>query len=238
VGHTPDVLTETTADLAFALLLATARRIVEGADFVRAGRWGPWDPELLLGVDVHGATLGVLGMGRIGRAVARRARGFGMRLLYHNRKPDPAAEAELGAEYRTFDGLLAEADHVVVLVPLSAATHHLIDAASLGRMKPTATLVNVARGPVVDPNALEVGLRDGTIRAAGLDVTEPEPIDSDDPLLALPNCIVIPHLGSASVATRIAMADLAADNLIAAMAGDRMPAAVNPEVYDAGPDRS
>ena len=227
VGHTPDVLTETTADLAFALMLAAARRIGEGIDFVRAGKWGPWDPELLLGEEVHGSAIGIVGMGRIGSAVARRARGFGMRVLYHNRSP----VGDTDAEYRSFDDLLADADHVVVLTPLSEETHHLIDAAALARMKPTATLVNAARGPIVDPAALYEALRDGVIAAAALDVTDPEPIPADDPLLTLPTCIVIPHLGSASRRTRVAMADLAGENLAAALRGKRMQACVNPEVY-------
>ncbi len=231
IGHTPDVLTETTADMVFTLLMTAARRLVEGVDFVRAGRWGPWDPALLLGEEVHGSVIGIIGLGRIGTAVARRAGGFGMRVLYHNRSPDPAA-AEVDAEHRSLDELLAEADHVVVLVPLTAETHHLVDAAALARMKPTATLVNAARGPIVDPAALYEALRDGVIAAAALDVTDPEPIPRDDPLLTLPNCVVIPHLGSASRRTRIAMAHLAVDNLVAGLAGERMPACANPEVYE------
>ena len=227
VGNTPDVLTETTADLVFALLLAAARRLGEGIDFVRAGKWGPWDPKLLLGEEVHGSTLGIVGLGRIGEAVARRAAGFGMRVLYHNRSPVAGA----AAGYRSLDDLLAESDHVVVLVPLTPETHHLIDADALARMKPTATLVNAARGPIVDPRALYEALRDGVIAAAALDVTDPEPIPGDDRLLTLPNCTVIPHLGSASRRTRIAMADLAAENLAAALRGERMPSCVNPEVY-------
>ncbi len=232
VGHTPDVLTETTADLAFALLLAAARRVVEGADFVRAGEWGPWDPGLLLGEEVHGSTVGIVGLGRIGQAVARRAGGFGMRVLYHNRSRDHGAEAELGAEYRSFEDLLAESDHVVLLVPLTDDTRHLIDADALGRMKTTATLVNAARGPIVDPAALYAALRTGRIAAAGLDVTDPEPIPDEDPLLTLPNCVVIPHLGSATRRARIAMADLAERNLVAGLAGERLPACANPEVYE------
>ena len=231
VGHTPEVLTETTADTAFLLMMVAARRIVEGVDYVRAGRWRIWEPDLLLGADVHGAVLGIVGLGRIGRAVARRAAGFGMRVVYHNRTPDPEAEAELGVTYRELDDLLAEADHVVLLTPLTPATHHLMDAARLATMKPTATLVNAARGGLVDPAALYRALRDGTIAAAALDVTEPEPIPADDPLLTLDNCVVIPHLGSSSRATREAMADLAADNLLAALRGERMPAVANPAVY-------
>ncbi len=229
VGHTPDVLTETTADLTFTLLLAAARRIGEGIDFVRGGSWGPWDPALLLGQDVHGSTLGIVGLGRIGKAVARRAGGFGMRVVYHNRQPDPDAG---GAEYRSLPELLTEADHVVVLVPLTADTRHLIDADALAAMKPTATLVNASRGPVVDQAALYDALRTGAIAAAGLDVTDPEPMAADDPLLTLPNCIVVPHVGSATTAARAAMANLAADNLLAGLRGERLPACANPEVYD------
>jgi lactate dehydrogenase-like 2-hydroxyacid dehydrogenase len=231
VGHTPDVLTETTADTAFSLLLAAARRIVEGVDHVRNGRWGPWDPNLLLGADVHGSTLGIIGLGRIGKAVARRARGFRMRILYTGPTRNLSAERDLEAAYRPLPELLAEADHVLVQAPLNADTYHLVDAAALGRMKPTATLVNAARGGLVDPVALYEALRDGTIAAAGLDVTEPEPIPPDDPLLTLPNCVIIPHLGSASRRTRAAMAERAADNLLAGLAGERLPAIANPKVY-------
>ncbi len=231
VGHTPDVLTETTADTAFGLLLMTARRFSEGVDYVKAGKWQTWDPELLLGRDVHSSTLGIIGLGRIGRAIARRGRGFDMQVLYHSRSRHPDAEADIGVVYRDLDALLAESDHVIVSIALSEATHHMIDAAALSRMKPTAVLVNVSRGPTVDPNALLAALRAGTIAAAGLDVTEPEPIPGDHPLLSLPNCVVIPHLGSSSLATREAMATLAARNLVAGLAGEPLPACVNPEVY-------
>jgi lactate dehydrogenase-like 2-hydroxyacid dehydrogenase len=232
VGHTPGVLTETTADTAFGLLLMAARRLVEGVKYVEEGRWTRWEPGLLWGNDVHSSTLGIVGLGRIGRAVARRGAGFGMRLLYHSRSRHPDAEAEIGLVYREFDDLLAESDHVVVAVALTEATHHLIDRRALGIMKPTATLVNISRGATVDPAALADALRSGAIGAAGLDVTEPEPIPPDDPLLALPNCVVIPHLGSSSRATREAMAALAVDNLLAGLAGDRLPACANPEVYE------
>ncbi|MDP8959743.1 MAG: D-glycerate dehydrogenase [Actinomycetota bacterium] len=231
VGHTPEVLKETVADTVFALLMAAARRIVEGVDYVRAGKWGPWDPELLLGQDVHAGTLGIIGLGRIGRAVARRGTGFGMRLLYHNRRPDPEAETAMGTSYRALEELLEQSDFVVVLCPLTAETYHLIDEGALRRMKPTAILVNGARGGIVDPKALERALREGWISAAALDVTEPEPIEPDDPLLALPNCIIIPHLGSASQATRVAMADMAVANLLAGLQGEQLPRCVNPEVY-------
>ncbi len=229
VGHTPDVLTETTADLAFTLLLAAARRMSEGIDLVRAGEWGPWDPALLLGEEVHGSTLGIVGLGRIGKAVARRATGFGMRVVYHNRRPDAGAG---DAEYREhLPDLLGEADHVVILVPLTDDTRHLVDAHALAAMKPTATLVNAARGPIVDQEALYLALRDGIIGAAALDVTDPEPMVAGDPLLSLPNCIVVPHVGSATRRARAAMAHLAADNLLAGLRGERLPACANPEVY-------
>ena len=223
VGHTPGVLTETTADTAFALLMAGARRLVEGVDHVKDGQWGPWDPVLLLGHDIHTTTLGIVGMGRIGKAVARRALGFGMRIIYHNRSKDPQAESDLGAGYRQLDALLAEADHVVLSLPLNSDTHYIISGEELNLMKPTATLVNVGRGSLVDPTALYEALRDGAIASAALDVTDPEPIPVDDPLLTIPNCIVIPHLGTASHRTRLAMADLAIDNLLAGLDGEPLP---------------
>lgn len=227
VGNTPDVLTGATADMAFALLLAIARRIPEGQAYVREGQWQRWEPELLLGTEVHGSTLGIIGMGRIGTEIARRGLGFGMRVLYHNRRRRPDVEANLGVLDRSFDDLLAEADHVVLSCPLTDETYHLIDGDALARMRPTATLTNIARGPVVDPRALEHALRTNQIFAAALDVTEPEPIAPDDPLLSLPNCLVVPHLGSATFQTRQAMADLAVDNLLAGLRHEPMPACVN-----------
>jgi glyoxylate reductase len=229
VGHTPDVLTEATADMAFTLLLAAARRVREGIDYVREGHWRLWEPDLLLGVEVHGSTLGIVGLGRIGSAVARRAHGFGMTVLYtgRGRKPDP----ELDAEYRSFPELLAEADHVVVSCPLTPATRHLFDRDAFRLMRPTATLTNIARGPIVDTRALEWALLTGQIAAAALDVTDPEPISPDDPLLDLPNCIVVPHLGSATTGTREQMALLAAKNLIAGLHGDPLPCCANPDAY-------
>ncbi|HHC09053.1 MAG TPA: D-glycerate dehydrogenase [Actinobacteria bacterium] len=224
VGHTPDVLTEATADLAWALLLTVARRVVEGVDHVRQGRWTRWEPGLLLGVDVYGTTLGIVGLGRIGTAVARRGRGFDMEIRYTARGPKPDVEAELAARYRELDELLAEADHVVVTAALTEETRGLIDAAALARMKPTATLVNVARGPLVDTEALVAALREGRIFGAGLDVTDPEPLPPDHPLLALPNCVVVPHVGSATRRTREAMAELAAENLVAGLEGRPLPA--------------
>ena len=232
-GNTPGVLTETTADLAFTLLMAAARRIPESVDYVRAGSWRTWGPMLLMGVDVHGATLGIVGFGRIGREMARRARGFGMSVLYHDVHPaSPEEEVELGARRVEMDELLREADFVSIHVNLTDETHHLIDEAALREMKPTAVLVNTSRGPVVDPAALEQALRDGGIFAAGLDVTEPEPLPADHPLVELPNCIVVPHIASASRVTRGRMAAMAAANLLAGLSGERLPNPVNPEVYD------
>ena len=225
VGHTPDVLTEATADHAVALLLAAARRLAEGIDHVAAGRWGPWRPDLLLGHDVHGTTIGIVGLGRIGTAVARRLRAFGTTLLYTGPGRKAAAEAETGAAFVTLDDLLERSDHVILTAPLTTETRHLVGAEQLDRMKPTATLVNVARGPLVDPDALVTALTDGAIASAALDVTEPEPIPPDHPLVDLPNCTIVPHVGSATVATREAMADLAVDNLLAGLRGEPLPAA-------------
>jgi len=232
-GNTPGVLTETTADLAFALLMATARRIPESVDYVREGSWKTWGPMLLMGVDVHGATLGIVGFGRIGREMARRGRGFGMRILYHDVHPaTPADEAELGARRVEMDDLLRESDFISLHVNLTDETHHLIDADALRAMKPTAVLVNTSRGPVVDPDALTDALRAGEIFGAGLDVTEPEPLPADHPLVSMPNCIVVPHIASASRVTRGKMAAIAAANLLAGLRGERLPNPVNPEVYE------
>jgi len=234
VGNTPGVLTDTTADLAWALLMATTRRVAEGDRYVRAGRWRTWGPELLLGGDVHGATLGIVGFGRIGQAVARRAAGFGMTVLYWDRSPkSPVLERELNASHAELDDLLARSDLVTLHVSLNDETRHLIDAAALARMKPSAVLVNTSRGPVVDQAALAEALAGGTIAAAGLDVTDPEPISPDDPLLELDNCLVVPHIASASRATRGKMAAMAAANLLAGLRGERLPNPVNPEVYGA-----
>lgn len=217
--NTPGVLTETTADLAFALLLAIARRLPEGERFVREGRWTTWAPLLLLGRDVHGATLGIDGAGRIGAAVARRARGFGMTILYTARAPRPELERELGARQVAFDELLAHSDFISIHLPLTPETRHRYDAAALRRMRPTAYLVNTARGPLVDSAALDTALREGWIAGAALDVTDPEPLPATSPLLTLPNCLVVPHIGSASVATRTRMASLAAENVVAVLEG-------------------
>ena len=232
-GNTPGVLTETTADLAFALLMAAARRIPEGVDYVRADRWKTWGPMLLMGVDVHGATLGIVGFGRIGRELARRGRGFGMTILYHDVAPaTPEDEADLGARRVEMDELLRASDFISLHVNLTDETHHLIDADALRAMKPSAVLVNTSRGPVVDPGALEAALREGQIFAAGLDVTEPEPLPADHPLVNLPNCVVVPHIASASRVTRDRMAAMAAANLLAGLRGERLPTPINPEVNE------
>ena len=233
VGNTPGVLTETTADLAWALLMAAARRLPEGDRYVRAQRWKTWGPMLLMGPDVHGSTIGIVGFGRIGQAVARRAAGFGMKIVYHDvARVDPAVEAAHGATFLPLEELLARADFVSLHVNLTAETRHLMNAERLGWMKPDAVLVNTSRGPVVDQRALYEALRDGVIFAAALDVTDPEPIPSDDPLLTLDNCLIVPHIASASRATRGKMAAMAAANLLAGVRGDRLPTPVNPEVYN------
>jgi glyoxylate reductase len=232
VGNTPGVLTETTADLAWALLMAAARRLPESQRYVRDGQWRTWGPLTLLGPDVHGATIGIVGFGRIGQAVARRARGFGMTVLYQNRSPvDPRIEAELGAAGLPLEELLPRADFVSIHVSLGPETRGLIDAEKLGWMKRTAILVNTSRGPVVDSDALVDALRRGVIAAAALDVTDPEPLPADHPLVGLDNCLVVPHIASASFATRGRMAEMAAANLLAGVRGERLPTPVNPEVY-------
>ncbi len=224
VGNTPGVLTETTADLAFALLMAVARRVGEALDYVRDDRWQTWGPLLLMGKDIHGATLGLVGFGRIGREMARRATGFGMRTLYFSRtRADEATERELGATYAPFDQLLADSDFVSVHTALNDETHHLIDAGAMARMKPGAILVNTSRGPVVDQAALVDALRSGHLFGAGLDVTDPEPLRADHPLVALPNCLIVPHIASASERTRDRMAEKAARNLVAGIRGEPLP---------------
>jgi len=215
--------------------MAAARRLAEGHDYVRAGQWKTWGPLLLLGQDVHGATLGIVGFGRIGRELARRAMGFGMRVLYYDVSPASAEdEARLNATHVEMDRLLAESDFVSLHTNLTPETHHLINADALRRMKPTAVLVNTSRGPVVDHDALLEALRDGAIAGAALDVTDPEPLPADHPLVGLPNCLVVPHIASASVVTRGKMAHIAADNLLAGLRGERLPNCVNPEVYSGG----
>lgn len=213
--NTPDVLTETTADFGFALLMATARRITESEHFLRAGQWTKWSYDMFAGADVHGSTIGILGMGRIGQGIARRAaHGFGMKVIYHNRSRLSAElEAECKATYVSKEELLKTADHVMLVVPYSAESHHTIGAAELAQMKPTATLINIARGGIVDDAALAVALHNKQIAAAGLDVFEGEPKVHPD-LLTLPNVVLTPHIASASIPTRLAMANLAADNLI------------------------
>ncbi len=211
VGNTPDVLTDATADLAFALLLAAARGLPAADASVRAGQWRTWEPAGHLGRDVHGATLGIVGMGRIGRAVAARAAGFAMEVIH------------TGRGGVTFLALLARSDFISLHCPLTPETRHLIDEAALIEMKPTAILVNTARGPIVDPVALREALKTGAIAGAALDVTDPEPLPAGDPLLTAPNLIVVPHIGSATITTRHTMAELAVDNLLAALAGDPMP---------------
>jgi gluconate 2-dehydrogenase len=238
VSNAPGVLTETTADLGFALMLAAARRISEGERFLRDGQWQRWSHDMFAGADVHGSTLGVLGMGRIGQAIARRgALGFGMRVLYHNRSRLPAeAEARLGASYVTKEALLRQADHLMLVLPYGPQSHHAIGAAELALMKPTATLTNIARGGIVDDAALAEALRERRIAAAGLDVFEGEPAVHPG-LLALSNVVLTPHIGSASLPTRRAMAQLAADNLIAALGvgpqAGKPPTALNPQVLQA-----
>ena len=233
--NTPDVLTETTADFGFALMMATARRITESERFLRRGEWNRCAYDMFIGPDVHGATLGILGMGRIGQAIARRgALGFGMKVIYHNRSRLPAGqEAPIGARYVDKATLLREADHLVLVLPYSAESHHAIGAAELAQMKPGATLTNVARGGIVDDAALAQALREGRLAAAGLDVFEGEP-SVHPALLDLPNVVLTPHIASASLATRRAMANLAADNLIAALGhgpqAGRPPSLLNPEV--------
>ncbi len=229
--NAPDVLTETTADFGFALLMAAARRITESEHFLRAGKWEKWGYDMFAGADIHGSTLGIIGMGRIGQGIARRgAHGFGMKVIYHNRsRLDAGLEAACKARYVGKEELLKTADHVVLVVPYSPASHHTIGAAELALMKPTATLVNIARGGIVDDAALALALREGRIAAAGLDVFEGEPKVHPD-LLTVPNVVLTPHIASASVPTRRAMADLAVDNLIGYLAHGKPVTPLNPSV--------
>ena len=229
--NTPDVLTETTADFGFALLMATARRVTESEHFLRAGQWTKWSYDMFAGAEVHGATLGIIGMGRIGQGIARRAaHGFGMQVLYHNRsRLSPELEAECKARYVDKATLLREADHVLLVVPYSAQSHHTIGAHELAQMKPSATLINIARGGIVDDAALAVALRERRIAAAGLDVFEGEPKVHPD-LLTVPNVVLTPHIASATVKTRTAMAQLAADNLMDYLLRGQARTPINPEV--------
>jgi len=228
VGNTPGILTDATADITFALLLAAARRIVESEKYLRDGKWRTWHPSMLLGMDLAGKTLGLVGFGRIGRAVAKRAAGFDLRVIFHS----PNAQAEFGAlKVNSLDELLRESDFVSVHTPLNDSTRHMVNADFLSKMKPNAVLVNTSRGPVLDQAALYQALKTKKIFAAALDVTDPEPLPLSSPLLTLENCLIVPHIGSASEKTRDDMARLAAENLLAGLRGERLPHCVNPEVY-------
>jgi glyoxylate reductase len=227
VGNTPGVLTDATADFAFSLLMSAARRVVEGMDYVRVGKWETWGLTLLLGQDVYGATLGIVGMGRIGRAMAKRARGFDMRVLYYDQQRLSEVEQSLGVEYCPLDDLLAASDFVSLHVNLTPETHNLLGSLEFALMKSTATLINTARGPIVDPEALYEALKTGQIAYAALDVTDPEPLPADHKLLTLPNLIVTPHIASATVTSRTKMAMMAVENLIAGVQGKPLPFQVN-----------
>jgi glyoxylate reductase len=227
VGHTPGVLTEATADLAFGLLMATARRIAEADRHVRAGKWRTWGPMTMLGRDVHSRTLGIVGFGAIGQAMARRARGFGMRVLYLKHS---SSKRFTGAVAVTLPRLLAESDYLSLHMPLTSKTHHMIGAREFARMKPGAILINTARGAVVDQAAMVAALRSGRLGGAGLDVTDPEPIARRDPLLGFDNVVITPHIGSASIATRASMAAIAADNILAVLSGHVPRWCANPRV--------
>jgi lactate dehydrogenase-like 2-hydroxyacid dehydrogenase len=232
VGNTPGVLTDGTADLTMALLLAIARRLPEASRDAQEGRWTTWSPTGWLGSDLYDATLGIVGMGKIGRAVAERAKGFGMRLVYSDTTPNPQAEASLGAERLSLIELLKESDFVSLHTPFTSETRHLLNEETLRLMKPTAILVNTSRGAVVDTNALARALSEGWIAAAALDVTDPEPLPPDHPLFSLSNCLIVPHIGSATQNTRRAMAERACQNLLAGLRGERLPYCVNPEIYN------
>ncbi|NLC58740.1 MAG: D-glycerate dehydrogenase [Armatimonadetes bacterium] len=233
VTNTPGVLTETTADLAFTLLMATARHIVPSDRYTREGRWKTWGPMLFLGQDIHHAALGLIGLGRIGAEVAKRARGFDMRVRYFDPIRNEEAERRLGIEYADLDTILKESDFVSLHTPLTPETRHLIGARELALMKPTAILINTSRGPVVDQKALYEALKNRTLYAAGLDVFDVEPVPKDEPLLSLDNVVAVPHIASASFATRTRMATLAAENLLAGLRGTQPPTPVNPEVLSA-----
>lgn len=230
VGNTPDVLTDATADFAFALMMAVARRIPESERYVHAGKWKTWGPMTLLGVDIKGATLGLVGFGRIGKAVARRALGFDMRVIYYDpseKKPD----SDIKATPVDFETLLEESDFISLHAPLTPDTRYLIDSEALSKMKPNAVLVNTARGPMIDPEALHKALKEKRIFGAGLDVTDPEPLPLNSPLLTLDNVIIAPHVASASTTSREQMSWMAAQNLVAGLKGERLPNCVNPQVY-------
>jgi glyoxylate reductase len=231
VGNTPGVLTEGTADLTMALLLSAARQLPQAAQDARQGRWKTWSPAGWLGADLFGATLGIVGFGKIGKAVAQRARGFGLKVIYFDPQANPQVAAELGAGPTSLDLLLQTSDFISLHVPLTPQPRGLINAAALQQMKPTAILVNTARGPVVDMNDLLRALQQGQIGGAALDVTEPEPLPPDHPLYRQPNCLILPHIGSATRNTRRRMAELAGQNLLAGLADERLPHCVNPEIY-------
>lgn len=231
VGNTPGAMTDATADLTMALLLAAARRLPESSLDAREGRWQTWSPTGWLGVDLRGATLGIIGLGKIGRAVAERARGFGLRLIYWEPASHPENEAAVGAKYVSFDELLSNSDFVTLHCPLNDSTRGLINEVALQKMKSSAILVNAARGPVVDTPALVRALSENWIRFAALDVTDPEPLPPDHVLYSLPNCFILPHIGSATYGTRKRMAEMACENLLAGLVGRRLPNCVNPEAY-------
>lgn len=232
VGNTPGVLTEGTADLTFALLLAAARRLFEANQDARQGRWKTWSPAGWLGADLHGAAIGIIGMGKIGRAVARRAVAFGMQIFYTDLKPCSDLEYDLGARCLPLAELLRQSDFISIHTPLTAQTRHMINEDALRSMKPNAILVNTARGPIIDIDALAKALQGGWIAGVALDVTDPEPLPLDHPLFGLPNCLITPHIGSATRKTRQRMAELACLNLLAGLRGERMAYCVNPQVYD------
>lgn len=231
VGNTPGVLTETTADFAWALMMAAGRRVLEGDRFTRAGLWKTWGPLSFLGSDIFGATLGIVGFGRIGQAMARRAKGFNMKIIYSDPQRQPEAEISTGAGFVPFEMLLKEADFITIHANLTKENYHLIGDDQFRLMKPTAVLVNTSRGPIVDPDALYRALESRRIAGAGLDVTEPEPIPVHSPLLELDNLIVAPHIASASIQSRTRMSIMTAENLLAGLKGERLPYCVNPEVY-------
>lgn len=229
ICNTPDVLTDTTADLAFALLLSTARRVVEAAEFVKKGEWKSWSPLLLAGSDVHHKTIGIVGMGKIGEAVAKRATGFDMNILYHNRSRNVVAEERIGASYASFDELIETSDFIVCLTPLTDETRGLFNKKSFMNMKNSAVFINVSRGPVVDEDALYQALVNGEIAAAGLDVFEKEPVDADHPLLTLPNVVALPHIGSSSTETREKMMKLCCENIELVLINQQPKTLVNKE---------
>ncbi len=234
IGNTPGVLTDTTADFAFTLLMSAARRVQEGIDYVRAGKWKTWGPKLLMGYDIHGATIGIIGFGRIGQGMATRSTGFGMRVLYYDVQRRPDLEQLMGVTYADMDTLLRQSDFITIHTDLNESTRHLLNAEAFAKMKRNAIVINTARGPIVDPQALYEALQSGRIAGAALDVTEPEPIPMTSPLLTVPNCLIVPHIASASYVTRGKMAAMAAANLLAGLHGDRLPTCVNAEVYGRG----